>query len=93
EASVESGGTLSYQWYKNTRNNTTDATAITGATGAAYKPSTADIGTLYYFVKVTNTNNSVGGEQTATVTSKRAQVIVNAPSSANTHIVNVTTRI
>ena len=50
----EDGGTLEYQWYSNTANNNTSGTAISGATSASYKPSTATEGSFYYYVKITN---------------------------------------
>ena len=43
----------SYQWYKNTTRSTSGATSIEGATNATYTPSTEEIGTTYYFCKVT----------------------------------------
>ena len=70
-ANVTDGGTLSYQWYKG-------SSAISGATGSAYSPSTATEGTTSYYVIVTNTNNSVNGTKTATVQSSSATVVVNA---------------
>ena len=45
---------FAYQWYTNTTNNQAGATAIAGATGNTYTPSTADAGTRYYFVEVKN---------------------------------------
>jgi len=66
-ASVSDGGTLSYQWYRNTANSTSGGTAV--GIGATYTPSTAEVGTLYYYVVVTSTNNSVNGNKTATATS------------------------
>ena len=70
-ASVTDGGTLSYQWYKET-------SAINGATGSTFSPSTATGGTASYYVVVTNTNNSVNGTKTAAIKSGSATVIVNA---------------
>ena len=69
EATVSDGGTLTYQWYKN-------EVKITGATSKSYTPSTAEAGTFTYKVVVTNTNNNVNGEKTATAVSS-ATVIVN----------------
>ena len=40
-------GTLTYQWFSNTENNTTSGTAIDGATARTYTPSTAQVGELY----------------------------------------------
>jgi len=54
-ASVNDGGAISYQWYSNTTNSVSDATAISGATSPSYTPSTATPGTTWYYVVVTNT--------------------------------------
>jgi len=67
-------GTLSYQWYSNTSNSTTGATLITGATSASYTPPVTAAGDVYYFVRVTNTNNAVLGTPTAVTTSTLAMV-------------------
>ncbi|QQE80032.1 S-layer family protein [Alicyclobacillus sp. SO9] len=77
-ASVTDGGTVTYQWYKNTTNSNTGGTAITAATSASYTPATASAGTTYYYAVATNTNNSVNGTKTATSTSTVAKVTVNA---------------
>jgi len=70
-ANVTDGGTMSYQWYK-------ESSAISGATGSAYSPSTATEGTTNYYVIVTNTNNSVNGTKTATIQSNSVTVTVSA---------------
>ena len=44
------GGALSYQWYSNTTASTEGATAIEGATAAAYQPNVSELGTSYYYV-------------------------------------------
>ena len=46
-------GTLSYQWYSNTSNSTTGGTAV-GTNANSYVPLTTTAGTLYYYVKITN---------------------------------------
>jgi len=74
-ASVTDGGTLSYQWYA-------DDSAISEATGSSYSPPTATAGTTSYYVVITNTNNSVNGATTATVTSDAATVVVNGSGTA-----------
>ncbi|GHT78029.1 hypothetical protein FACS189464_0750 [Bacteroidia bacterium] len=74
-ANVTDGGTLSYQWYKNTTNNNSGGT-IAGSNSNSYYPSTTTAGTLYYYVVVTNTNNSVNGATTATVKSNVVSVTV-----------------
>ena len=51
---VATGTGLTYQWYLNTSSSTTGATSIAGATNASYTPSTAIIGTLYYYCVITS---------------------------------------
>ncbi|GHV69331.1 hypothetical protein FACS1894199_17840 [Bacteroidia bacterium] len=82
-ANAGDGGTLTYQWYSNTANNTSGS-IVSGATSATYTPPTTTAGTLYYYVVVTNTNNSVNGTKTATTTSSVAEVTVNAIVNAVT---------
>ncbi|GHS87223.1 hypothetical protein FACS1894201_08440 [Bacteroidia bacterium] len=77
-APLADGGTLSYQWYSNGTNSTTGGTALTDSTAASYTPSTATVGTAYYYVVVTNTNTGATGAQTTKDTSNVAVVIVNA---------------
>ena len=77
-ASVTDAGTLSYQWYSNTTNSTTDGMLLTG-TGYntyTYIVPTDSEGTFYYYCVITNTNNDATVNQTATVTSDAARVIV-----------------
>ncbi|KEF37650.1 immunoglobulin I-set domain-containing protein [Schinkia azotoformans MEV2011] len=80
-----SGGvSLSYQWYSNTTNSTTDGTPILGATTATYAAPTGSAGTTYYYVVVTNTDSSATGNQTATATSNVVAVTVNSLTHAAT---------
>ena len=60
-------GTLSYQWYSNTSNSTTGATAVGGANNETYKPVVTEIGIKYYYCVVTNT---LGTESETTAYSK-----------------------
>jgi quinol monooxygenase YgiN len=76
-ASVEDGGTLSYQWYQNSTNSNEDGSPV-GTDAPSYSPSTASVGISYYYVVVTNTNEDVNGETTASVTSNPATVTVDA---------------
>jgi len=64
-------GTLLYQWYSNTVNNTTGGTAIAGANASTYTPSTSSVGTMYYYCVVTT---PVSG---CSVTSATSEVVVN----------------
>ncbi len=73
-ASVTDAGTLSYKWYKNTENSTTGGSEV--GTEATYTPATTDVGTAYYFVVVTNTNDAATGTKTASVTSNAVAVTV-----------------
>jgi len=75
-APVTDGGTFSYQWFRNNTPSNTGGTSV--GTGTTFTPPTDTIGTLYYYVVVTNTNTSVNGSQTATETSNTAAVVVNA---------------
>ena len=76
-ASVNDGGTLSYQWYSSTSNSNSGGMAIPNATSATYTPSTSTVATMYYYVVVTNTNPNVNGQTTATYTSPAVPVTVN----------------
>jgi len=75
-ANVTDGGTLTFQWFSNTTNSNTGGTAIQGATDREFTPSTDTLGTVYYYVVVTNTNNDVNGDRTATRASDAAAVTV-----------------
>lgn len=80
KASVSDNGTLSYQWYKNTKNSTEGATIINGAVSASYTPSTEETGIVYYYCKVTNTKGTSSKE----INSAIADITVNAASVAPT---------
>ncbi|WP_422104150.1 PKD domain-containing protein [Winogradskyella sp.] len=73
EVNVSGGlGTISYQWYVNTVNDTTSGTAIAGATASTYTPPSNTVGVLYYYCIVTQ--DVSGCEVTSTV----ATITVNA---------------
>jgi hypothetical protein len=74
------GGMLSYQWFSNAdRADTAGWVPIEGATGASYQPDVGEAGTTYYRVVVTNTNNAVAGNKTASRTSYASAVRVEEP--------------
>lgn len=79
KASVEDGGTLSYQWYRSEDGSAESGTALDGATENTYHPSTDAAGTVYYYCVVTNTNEQVNGEKTAQAVSEAVQVTVQQP--------------
>lgn len=72
------GGTPSYtyQWYSNSSNSTSGATAIPSETNATYTPSTTATGTTYYYCVVTD-----AAATPASVTSNIVAVTVNAASA------------
>lgn len=72
EASVNDGGTLSYQWYQNTSSSAAGGTIIANGNSASYTPSTAEEGTTYYYCIVTNTK----GSATESAASRAAKVTV-----------------
>jgi len=76
QAFVIDGGVLSYQWYSNTTSDFSSGTPIDGATNTSYTPPTDRLGTTYYYVIVTNTNETAQGEKSAQVISRLAAVTI-----------------
>jgi len=69
---VSDGGTLTYQWFRNTQNSTTGATAVgTGANLYLHNIS----GTHYYFVVITN-DNSENFKKPTSINSEIVAVVV-----------------
>jgi uncharacterized repeat protein (TIGR02543 family) len=89
QAGVSDGGTLSYQWYRNSENSSSGGTLISGAASSSYTPPTNAAGTVYYYAVVTNTNNSVNGNKTATAVSDVAAVMVTEVVNAETPVISV----
>ncbi|MDR3283928.1 MAG: carboxypeptidase-like regulatory domain-containing protein [Treponema sp.] len=87
------GGILSYQWYSNYWNSNSGGSVITGETASSYTPSTATVGTVYYYVIVTNTivDNGDGGNKTASVTSDAAAIVTTSSAPDLTSIVTAGT--
>jgi len=82
------GSSLTYQWYKNSANDTNPGTSTVVASGTvisagdiSYTPPTtvSEVGTLYYYVVFTNEiyDNLDGGLKKQTATSDIATVVVN----------------
>ena len=88
-ASVVDGGVLSYQWYSNSTNSTVGGIEV-GTNSNTYTPSTATVGTTYYYCVVTNTNNEATANKTATATSDAAAVTVNASGGTIIRFITVT---
>ncbi|MBR2188478.1 MAG: hypothetical protein IJ860_03570 [Eubacterium sp.] len=71
-ASVNDGGTVTYQWYRNNVNANGGGTLIAGATDTVYTVDTSEADTAFYYVVATNTigeaiNMSVSGTYQVTV--------------------------
>jgi uncharacterized repeat protein (TIGR02543 family) len=74
-ATASDGGVLSYQWYWNSTVSVSGGTQV-GTNSPSYTPSTAITGIRYYWVEVTNTNNSVNGVKTAKAISEMAGITI-----------------
>jgi hypothetical protein len=72
-ANVTDGGILSYQWYSYLAGG---SAAPVGTNSAQHLPSTTALGVVYFYVVITNTNNSVNGTKTAAETSNTAAITV-----------------
>jgi O-glycosyl hydrolase len=83
-ANAPSPGVLSYQWYSNTANSSLGGTLLPGETNQTLTV-TGVSATTYYYVIVTNTDNTVSGRKTSSVTSAvRAVLIANATVTVDT---------
>ena len=75
-ADIFDGGILSYQWFQAVSPVNSGGAPIQGETkNYLYIPACAP-GIYYYYVEVTNTNNSVNGLKTATITSGEVKLEV-----------------
>lgn len=86
KATSPDGGTLTYQWYKNTKKSTSGATLIKNATKSTIKPANTTVGTYYYYCVVTNTNSKATGTKTAKATSGLAKVTTTKASNSITGV-------
>lgn len=79
-----STGTLSYQWFSNTTNANTGGTAIAGKTSPTFTPPATTIGTLYYYVEVTQSPSGCKiASNTATIQIVAQPVVTTQPADAN----------
>ena len=78
-------GAYSYQWYQNSVNNVTTGTPVAGATGKTFAPSTANLGTQYYYCVILQPDgpgcNAISA--TAQVTVNAAPIITSQPASSS----------
>ena len=90
------GGTITYQWFTNTKPEARGGTRIAGAASPTYTHSSWATGVYYYYAEVTNTNPNVKSTvKTATAASRAVKITVADPSSipaANAVNVTVTVR-
>ena len=75
---AKGSGTLSYQWYLNTKSSTKGAAEISGATDKAYTVTPSTAGIYYYYCVVTNTDTAVSGSTTASAASKIVKIAAKA---------------
>lgn len=82
-ASSGGTGTISYQWYRNTNNNTTSGTMV-GTNSSTYTPVITATGTFYYYVIVKRGTCSVTSNvATVTVIAKPATPVASASTLSN----------
>ncbi|HJD13314.1 MAG TPA: hypothetical protein IAA03_05955 [Candidatus Ruminococcus avistercoris] len=86
KASVDDGGTLTYQWYKNSKNSNENGTLIQGATSSIYQPSTKTVGTAYYYCVVSNTNEEASETRTVRYVTGTAKVSVIEKGSVKNNV-------
>ncbi|MFC5401132.1 Ig-like domain-containing protein [Cohnella soli] len=83
-ANVTGSGTLSYQWYHNPADSNNGGFILDGQTGPSLTVLTGADLDSYYYVIVTNTDNTVAGQKTASIKSNTAHVKVSSLPSAPT---------
>jgi O-glycosyl hydrolase len=89
-ATVTAGqGQLSYEWFSTDGTATTEGDKLAGQTGATFTLPSAAAGTYFYYVEVTNTNNSASGRKTSVVA---IPFTVNVVSANATVTVNTATK-
>ena len=82
-AEATNGESLSYQWYMSTTSKTSNFSVIPGADSESYIPSTASLGTRYYFVKVIGMKDG----QSADINSNVAAITVKkAPATGTINV-------
>ena len=72
-------GNVTYLWYSNTTESNQNGTLLEGETKATYSPSTAELGTKYYYC-VATAAKTADASQKLTATSNVAVVTVSKPS-------------
>ncbi|ALJ03641.1 hypothetical protein APS56_00085 [Pseudalgibacter alginicilyticus] len=78
------GTVYNYQWYSNTTNSNSGGTLISGATNAIYSPPTTNVGTMYYYVNITQPSAGCA------VLSDVSEVNINAAPTFTSHPISNT---
>ncbi|MBQ7509982.1 MAG: InlB B-repeat-containing protein [Prevotella sp.] len=79
-----SAGDLSYQWYSCDDANKSNAAVINGETSSSYTPSTATVGTFYYFCRVADTNGTTDSNVATISVSEASVPTISIVASATT---------
>ncbi|MDI9337274.1 MAG: gliding motility-associated C-terminal domain-containing protein [Alphaproteobacteria bacterium] len=78
-------GTLSFQWYSNLTNDTFSGSRINGANLQRYQPPINNIGTIYYYVVLSNGSglacDSIVSDTTIAITINIPPTIINQPNT------------
>ncbi|MDR0645397.1 MAG: hypothetical protein LBG05_10940 [Treponema sp.] len=78
-AEIPETSMISYQWYSNDKESTTGGTAIKTATTDSFTPPTTGLGTTWYYVEVTHTDNAIGAAPVKAVSTAARITIVAEP--------------
>lgn len=70
KCSATDGGTISYQWYKNSTESNEGGTMIDGATKSSLMLSEEEFGSAFYYCVITNDNGIAFGKRTGKVLGK-----------------------
>jgi len=85
-------GTNSYQWFQTTTATNTGGTPVSGQTGASFTPSTATVGTQYYYVQLTQSTSGCSAvSQSVTVTILPSASISSQPAPSTVCVGGVPT--
>lgn len=86
-ATASSGSISGYQWYKNTENNNSGGTSISGATSSSYTPDSSAPGTWFYYCVVSGGCGTVTSGVSEAMTVKTNNT-ADSPSSTPTLCIN-----
>ena len=87
KTTVTDNGTITYQWYEATSKDEQNGKLLEGKTAPTFTPDTTAVGTRYYYVVATNTNEKATGKKTAETRSNTVQITVQELAPVKTFIV------